>query len=255
MLADTRAVILAAGIGSRLRPHTEFTPKPLVRVNGVPILHNALRQLSDLGVREAVIVVGYREGDIVRSCGDRFGNLELHYIHNEVFDRTGSAYSLWLARSTMMGGDILFLEGDVFFERTVLERTVSSVSRDRQNVAAVAAFDAAMTGSAVELSGDGSITTFSLNNVAAEAQARGLFKTVNMMRLSASASRELIVPALQRAVEHGHLNCFVEEVLADLVEDRTLQLSAADCTNTRWIEIDCVEDLRSAEALFGWLTG
>ena len=54
-----KAVILAAGVGDRLRPFTQEFPKCLVPVNGVPILVNALTHLSDVGVTEVVIVVGH----------------------------------------------------------------------------------------------------------------------------------------------------------------------------------------------------
>lgn len=70
-----RAVILAAGFGSRLRPLTDLRPKPLVEVNGVPILHNALRNLEAVGVEDVTIVVGYRKDAIQYACGSRFGRL------------------------------------------------------------------------------------------------------------------------------------------------------------------------------------
>ncbi|MET4072197.1 NDP-sugar pyrophosphorylase family protein [Bradyrhizobium sp. S3.2.6] len=250
MLNGTRAVILAAGMGARLRPYTEFVPKPLVEVNGTPMLHNALHQLSELGASEATIVVGYREEAIEQSCGHRFEEVDIEYVHNPIFDRTGSAYSLLLARNTMLAGDTVFLEGDVFFEREVLERTLRTVSPTKQSVAAVAAFNAAMSGSAVELADDGSVVTFVMNQTPVEARARGLFKTINLTRFSAEASREQLVPALHQAVESGHRTAYVEQVLARLVEQRELQLSAADCSDTRWFEIDSEDDLRLAEKIF-----
>ncbi|MDE5445204.1 NTP transferase domain-containing protein [Bradyrhizobium sp. CSA207] len=250
MLNGTRAVILAAGMGSRLRPYTEFVPKPLVEVNGTAMLHNALHQLSELGAREATIVVGYREEAIEQSCGHRFEEVDIEYVHNPIFDRTGSAYSLWLARNTMLAGDTVFLEGDVFFEREVLERTLRTVSSTQQSVAAVAAFNAAMSGSAVELADDGSVVTFAMNQTPVEARARGLFKTINLTRFSADASREQLVPALHRAVKSGHRTAYVEQILALLVEKRELQLSAADCSDTLWFEIDSEDDLRLAEKIF-----
>ncbi|WP_349253144.1 sugar phosphate nucleotidyltransferase [Bradyrhizobium sp. CIAT3101] len=66
------AIILAAGVGSRLRPLTEIRPKPLIEVLGIPILHNALRNLAALGVAETTVVVGYRKDDIMAACGDTF---------------------------------------------------------------------------------------------------------------------------------------------------------------------------------------
>lgn len=250
MLNDTRAVILAAGMGSRLRPYTDFVPKPLVEVNGVPMLHNALHQLSELGIREATIVVGYRKEAIEQSCGTRFEEVDIDYVHNPIFDRTGSAYSLWLARDMLLAGNSVFLEGDVFFEREVLERTLRSISPIRASVAAVASFTDAMSGSAVDLTEDGSIATFVMNQTPQEARAAGLFKTINVTRFSAGALREQVVPALHRAVESGHRTAYVEQILSLLVESRTLTLHAADCSDTRWFEIDSEIDLRLAEEIF-----
>jgi len=118
----TKAVILAAGSGSRLRPLTDLRPKPLVEVNGTPILHNALRNLEALGVDDVTIVVGYRKDAIQYSCGTRFGNLAISYVESNVFDQTGSAYSLWLARDALLSGDTYLLEGDVFFEIDALRK-------------------------------------------------------------------------------------------------------------------------------------
>ncbi|MER8670820.1 phosphocholine cytidylyltransferase family protein [Mesorhizobium sp. M0644] len=246
----TRAVILAAGVGSRLRPYTDAVPKPLVEVNGIPMLHNALHQLSELGICEATIVVGYRKKAIEQSCGRRFEEVGIEYVHNPIFDRTGSAYSLWLARNTMLAGDTVFLEGDVFFEREVLERTLRTVSATKRNVAAVAAFTEAMSGSAVELAADHSVSTFVMNQTPAQAQARSLFKTINLTHFSAAALHEQLVPALHLAVENGHRTAYVEQILAPLVENGELQLSAADCSDTRWFEIDSKVDLRLAEEIF-----
>src|SRR5690349_15846336 len=83
------AVILAAGMGTRLRPMTVEKPKPLVCVHGVPILHNALTALGQCGVRDATIVVGYRREVVQRSCGEEFAGVRLRYVHSSVFDRTG----------------------------------------------------------------------------------------------------------------------------------------------------------------------
>lgn len=250
MPQNLRAVVLAAGMGSRLRPYTEAVPKPLVEVNGVPILHNALHQLSQAGIRRATIVVGYRKEAIEGSCRSRFEDVEIDYVHNPIFDQTGSAYSLWLARDTLLSGDTLFLEGDVFFERKVLERTLRSVSAARTNVAAVAAFTALMSGSAVKLAQDGVIQTFLMNQVPAEAQASGLFKTINLTRFSGAALRQHLVPALHRIAVNGHRDAYVEQVLATLIERSELELAAADCSDTRWFEIDSEDDLRLAETIF-----
>ncbi|KRQ89859.1 phosphocholine cytidylyltransferase family protein [Bradyrhizobium valentinum] len=247
--APKRAVILAAGFGSRLRPLTDLRPKPLVEVNGTPILHNALRNLEAVGVEDVTIVVGYRKDAIQYACGSRFGGLKINYVESSVFDRTGSAYSLWLARDTLLSGDCFLLEGDVFFEDDALRYLTMGEATD---VAAVAPFDELMEGSAVLLSDSGLISGFRMKQTAAHLVADGprLFKTMNLLRFSAPTLRATIVPALDNIIGSGATQAYTEELLAYLVERRGLQLAAARCDDLRWYEIDSTEDLRIAERMF-----
>ncbi|MBB4428341.1 NDP-sugar pyrophosphorylase family protein [Bradyrhizobium sp. CIR48] len=251
MTANTprKAVILAAGVGSRLRPLTDLRPKPLVEVNGTPILHNTLRNLEAVGVEDVTIVVGYRKDAIQYACGSRFGELEINYVESSVFGCTGSAYSLWLARDALLSGDCFLLEGDVFFEEDALHYLMISQATD---VAAVAPFDESMEGSAVLLSDDGLITSFRMKQTAADLVAKGpkLFKTMNLLRFSASTLRATIVPALDDLIGSGATQAYTEEVLANLVQRRGLRLTAARCDDLRWYEIDSTEDLAIAERIF-----
>lgn len=244
-----KAVILAAGFGSRLRPLTDLRPKPLVEVNGTPILHNALRNLEAVGVEEVTIVVGYRKDAIQYACGGRFGRLEINYVESTVFDRTGSAYSLWLARDALLSDDCYLLEGDVFFEEDALRHLNLTDSMD---VAAVAPFDSSMQGSAVVLSENGFISAFRMRQTAADLDGNGpgLFKTMNIFRLNCVTLRGTIVPALDGIIASGAIKAYTEELLAYLVEKRGLSLAAARCDDIRWYEIDSTEDLRTAERLF-----
>jgi NDP-sugar pyrophosphorylase family protein len=247
--APKKAVILAAGFGSRLRPLTDLRPKPLVEVNGVPILHNALRQLEAIGVKDVTIVVGYRKDAIEYSCGSRFGGLDISYVESSVFEKTGSAYSLWLARQSLLQGDCYLLEGDVFFELDALQALANA---EAENVAAVAPFDVSMEGSAVLLADNGYIAEFRMKqrveNVL-DGMPR-LFKTMNLLRLSGADLRTKIVPYLDDLIASGAVKAYTEELFANLIERRGLRLMAARCDTLRWYEIDCADDLKMAEAIF-----
>lgn len=245
----TKAVILAAGFGSRLRPLTDLRPKPLVEVNGIPILHNALRNLEALGVDDVTIVVGYRKDAIQYSCGSRFGNIAISYVESNVFDKTGSAYSLWLARHALLSGDTYLLEGDVFFEVDAL-RKLSLY--ERGNVAAVAPFDRSMEGSAVVLSDTGNIVEVRMKQTA-ENLVEGtpqLFKTMNLIRFAGDDLRKMIIPYLDDLISCGAVTSYTEELLSHLVGRKGLQIAAARCDDVRWYEIDSEADLRIAEAMF-----
>ena len=242
-----RAVILAAGLGSRLHPLTEKRPKPLVPIHGVPILHNALHNLADIGVTEVTIVVGYCKEAIQRSCGTSFAGVKITYCESNVFERTGSAYSLWLARYALLSGSSFILEGDVFFEPDVLKELAS---HSAANVAAVAPFDHGMSGSAVTLSPNDSITEVRMDQSAPASSGVCLFKTMNLMRLSAETLRHALVPALDQLVADGATRSYVEQVLRQLIDEERLELNASHCGHFKWFEIDSEQDLRIAEAIF-----
>ncbi|MCA1378999.1 MULTISPECIES: phosphocholine cytidylyltransferase family protein [unclassified Bradyrhizobium] len=243
------ALILAAGVGSRLRPLTELSPKPLVQIHGTPILHNALHNLGCLGVEHVTIVVGYRKEAIQDACGSRFGSVTINYVESSVYDRTGSACSLWLARDALLSGDYFVLEGDVFFEENVLRQLIIT---EATNAAAVAPFHELMQGSAVLLSDLGFISEFRLKQTARDLIAGGppLYKTMNLLRLSASTLRTEVIPALDDMIRAGATQAYTEELLSYLVETRGLLLAAVRCDGLRWYEIDDAEDLRTAERIF-----
>ncbi|WFU51742.1 phosphocholine cytidylyltransferase family protein [Sinorhizobium terangae] len=247
--APKTAVILAAGCGSRMRPLTDLRPKPLVEVNGTPILHNALRNLEAVGVEEVTIVVGYRKDAIQYSCGNHFGNLEINYVESPVFDKTGSAYSLWLARYALLSGDTYLLEGDVFFELDALRHLEM---REAENVAAVAPFDPSMEGSAVVLAENDYIAEVRMKQTAANLidGPPQLFKTMNLMRFSGTDLRETIVPHLDGLIYCGAVKSYTEELISDLVQRKDLRIAAARCDHVRWYEIDNEDDLRIAAAMF-----
>jgi len=241
------AVILAAGLGSRLRPLTRSRPKPLVEIHGTPILHNALSHLAALGVERTTIVVGYRKDDIRQSCGDRLGSMRINYVESEAFDRTGSAYSLWLARDALLSGeDALLLEGDVFFEGAALARLL----RDPGDTAAIDRFDELMSGTAAVVSDSGIVCDIRMNQTAGDPAAGPLYKTVNLFRFTARTLRRHLVPALDSVVASGECRTYVEELLATLVGDNRIRLRGALCDDLRWFEIDSTADLRIAERIF-----
>lgn len=247
--APKNAIILAAGCGSRLRPLTDLRPKSLVEVNGTSILHNALHNLESVGVQEVTIVVGYRKDAIQYACGSNFGELRIKYVESTVFDRTGSAYSLWLARDALLSGDCFLLEGDVFFEEDALRHLMVCRGTD---VAAVVPFDDSMEGSAVLLSQNGFISGFRLKQTAANLVADGpkLFKTMNLLRLSAPTLKATIVPTLDDIITAGARQTYTEELLGYLIARRGLQLAAAQCDGLSWYEIDNADDLEIAERIF-----
>lgn len=119
-------IVLAAGAGRRLRPHTDALPKALVPVDGgTTILDIALRNLATVGLTEVVVVVGYAAGAVRQRQADlqRRHGVQLTLVDNDRAEQWNNAYSLWLAADHFAGGALL-LNGDtvhpVSVEKTLL---------------------------------------------------------------------------------------------------------------------------------------
>lgn len=112
----TRALIMAGGLGSRLSPLTDSTPKPLLPIDGQPLLHRLLRQVADAGVRECWLSILYLGEQIEESVGDgsAFG-LQVRYVRET--DPLGTAGALGLVdASSDAQSALLVMNGDVYHD-------------------------------------------------------------------------------------------------------------------------------------------
>ncbi len=89
-----KVVIPLAGKGTRLRPHTYVTPKPLLRVGGRPVMSYILDDLRELGVSEIVFITGYLKEKIEDYVREEYGDLTAHFVEQEVQDGTAGAVRL-----------------------------------------------------------------------------------------------------------------------------------------------------------------
>ena len=120
------ALILAAGLGSRLQHHTSETPKGFLNVGGESLIERSLRLLYNHGILRVIIGTGYRS--------DFYDNLKKRYSplitrKNGIFDQTGSFYTLYNMRD-LVHGDFLLLESDLLYEEGALSRILDNPTSD-----------------------------------------------------------------------------------------------------------------------------
>lgn len=108
-----KAVIPVAGKGTRLRPHTHHTPKPLVKVAGKPVLSYLLDDLVTLGVEEIVFIVGHLRGPMRAWIESEYPNIRGHFVVQEVQDGTAGAVAL---AEPFIDEDLLVAFADAVFE-------------------------------------------------------------------------------------------------------------------------------------------
>lgn len=242
-----KAIILAAGIGSRLGQFTEHAPKCLVPINGVPILNNMLTHLSDAGVEETVIVVGHLKEKIYDVVGNSFNGMKMSYIESDRYTTTNNIYSLWLAREHL-NEDIILLESDVFFERLLLAHMFADGNR---NVAAVARHQSWMSGTVVSLDREGNIQALlETRHQGPQFDYSRVFKTLNIYILRRDFLRDQFVPRLETFINAGDVNQYYEIILHATAYSQQHSMTALLCDDIKWFEIDDENDRMTAEYLF-----
>lgn len=121
-----KAIILAAGMASRLRPLTNNTPKCLLKIGERSLLQRSIDALISNGIKEIVIVTGYLHNQIEDFVKQQYPNVNISFIHNEVYDSTNNIYSLWLARPKADGEEILLLDSDLLYDPEIITRILST---------------------------------------------------------------------------------------------------------------------------------
>ena len=119
-----RAIILAAGRGSRLRGRDSEVPKCLTRIGGLSLIERQILSLRDAGIREIIPVIGFGAELVKQFCGSN-----LHYVENPHYDDTNSLFSLWLVRRFLAGGFVV-LNADVLFHPQLLSDLLTSRHED-----------------------------------------------------------------------------------------------------------------------------
>ncbi|MBK9692423.1 MAG: phosphocholine cytidylyltransferase family protein [Gemmatimonadetes bacterium] len=122
---DLTAIILAAGLGSRLRPLTDETPKPLLDVGGRTILARQLERIAAAGIPRAVVVTGYRAEQVEEHLRHQPPPLEVRLAPNPLYATTGNCMSVLAAREHCAGRGIVICDGDVVLSGDALARLVA----------------------------------------------------------------------------------------------------------------------------------
>jgi len=107
-----KAVVLAAGKGTRLRPLTEDKPKVLVEVDGTPLIEDVFDRLIEVGIDEFVVVVGYMKEKIIERYGDEYRGAPITYAHQR--EQLGLAHALLQAEPHVEDDFVLMLGDNVF---------------------------------------------------------------------------------------------------------------------------------------------
>ena len=119
-----QAIILAAGMGKRLKELTKNNTKCMIKVNGITLIERMLHQLEKLDLSRVVIVVGYQSEKLIEHISTLNITVPIVYVNNSIYDKTNNIYSLFLARTHLCEEDTLLFESDLIFEDAVIQELV-----------------------------------------------------------------------------------------------------------------------------------
>lgn len=235
------AVLLVAGMGSRLRPLTNDMPKALVAINGQSILERAVTALRAHGVRKYVFATGYRQ-DSVRAAVAGLG-IDAVFCHNPAFETTQNSISLLHCRAALTGAGFYKLDGDVLFDAQVLQRLDRAVAELSVAVDGSKPLDAEAMKAVVDRQGH----ILKFGKALSVHEAYG--ESIGIERVATSMSEALFEAILALQVS-GVVDRYYEDVYSELILSGQITAKAADVGDLSWAEVDNAQDLARAAALF-----
>lgn len=241
------AIILAAGVGSRLYPYTKDKPKCLLEINGVTLLERTIKTLFTNQVENILIATGYLQEQIENFIKEKFSQKLITCRPNPRYKTTNNAQSLLLALRSNEAPFIL-MDGDLLFDPILLKNLIQS---SKKNVMLIDSDLKKITSEAMKAYGDrNKITNLSKKEL-----------TPVEMRHAASLQGEYIGMAkfdkdwvmqminwLLLMNEEQQKNCYYEDAVNGIISICP-PLYYLETKNFPWIEIDTREDLKKAEDL------
>lgn len=232
-----KVIILAAGVGRRLKEHFD-NPKCLLRIGGETLIERYLNVLTKNGIREVVIVVGYKKEEIIRFVQEKNFKIKIKFIENPDFKK-GSILSLWKAKDELKG-DILLMDADVYFEEGVLKKIIKS---EKNNLLIIDTLS----------KGEGEEVLVGIKNNLVIDMARSLKENfdivgewVGFLKINDTGAKYLKEIVCQK-IKDEEFDIGYEDVLPELLKKIPFNYELVDGLN--WVEIDFPDDIKYAEHL------
>ena len=243
-----QAIILAAGMGKRLGELTQNNTKCMIKVNEVTLIERLLSQLSSLTLSRVIIVIGYKGQELKDYIGDRYKEkLNIEYVNNPIYDKTNNIYSLSLVKQQLQEDDTLLIESDLIFDEEMFSLILNS---SHPNIALVAKYQTWMDGTMICIDSENNIINFTPKQAFRYSDIDSYYKTVNIYKFSKNFAINKYVPFLEAYCKALGNNEYYEQVLRVITLLDKTELKAIPITHQKWYEIDDIQDLDIAEALF-----
>jgi len=232
-----KGLILAAGMGTRLRPMTDSKPKCLVEVNCKPIIFKQIENLVENNIDDITIVAGYKHDVLQSKIREKFPFVKV--IVNDKYETTNNMYSAYMAHENFSDKEFLLMNGDVFYDKLVITELkkniyVNSIVVEKNNY-----IDENMKVTVK----DNRIQKISKQ--ISQEDAYGV--SIDVYKFSKEGGRIFFNQIIDYVENKQEKNQWTEVALNDILS----KIPFTPCHLVgRWIEIDNNEDLKKAECIF-----
>ncbi len=235
-----KALILAAGLGTRLRPLTDKKPKSMVEINGKPILFQQIDNLLENNVNDIIIISGYQSEVMINAINEAYRNHQgIKVIINEDFDKTNNMYSAYLAMDHMYDNEFLLMNADVFHDSSVIKELMKN-----EYANSIVTEEGAYNEESMKIVFDGEKIQ-EISKQIAPSNAYGT--SINIYKFSKEGSNIFYDKVKDYIVNMKELNQWTEVALNEILKTTNFKPCPL---KGRWMEIDNHEDLKKAESLF-----
>lgn len=238
-----KAIILAAGVGSRIRPLTDNCPKSLLKIGDSTILEMMISHLKSSGINDIVIVLGYLQQQIKDYIASNFADMNVQFVINEHYETTNTGYSLMLTEPFVQNCDFIKFDADVVFEKSILNKLIAS---EYNNVLCI---DKAINLDAEEIKViiDDQGKVLKASKEVAPKDAVG--ESIGIEKISQATAKKLFSELKLMMLDTENHQAYYEAAYERLIEKNST-FNTIDITGLKWTEIDTLADFDLAKSIF-----
>lgn len=238
-----KAIVLAAGVGSRVRPLTDYTPKSLLKIGDKTILERMISNIENVGIKEILIITGYLEEQIKEFVKNNFSHLNISFTRNDKYLKTNTGYSLLLAKDFVKNDSFVKFDADVVFEKEVLARLVNSPNETCLSIDKNIHLDK----EEVKVICDEENKVLKVGKKLDPTLSKG--ESIGIEKISSKAGVLLFEILGDLMKDEKNYNEYYDDSYTTLVE-KGIPFHAVDITGLKWVEIDTHDDYKRAQQLF-----
>ena len=236
-----KAVILAAGISSRLRPLTDDTPKCLLKVGEKNILELTIDNILANNIDDVIIVTGYLEEKIRNFVSKKYPGLNVTYIYNEMYGSTNNIYSLWLTKESVWGDEMLLMDSDIIFDKEIITKLLAS---GYESCLALKRHQVQDEEIKLKVGENGRVLEIGKEVKLEDA----IGESIGIEKFGVETLKQLFTIIERKIVVEKNVNQFYEAAFQELA-DKGANIYTVDTTDYICMEVDTADDLEAARLI------